>query len=348
MIFRPVLVDKILRLQKTQTRRPLKLYVEPESPWIITKAGQRRRRPVPSTIELEGARYLNPYRVGQVIPIQKGRGKPAVTHVAITAVDCERVGDITLQDARREGFRTTTEFRAYWARLYDQEWIRRELVDRASCFDARESVVDWILNARFEQRHADTLVWVVTFEPCERPARYMTRPTRTAGDYTTVKARSLTRGDDVDGAIVDDEFLERVVREARDREPARPVKRAPLPLPTDAELQALRDTLRVRYHGWEPEDVVADDPRMGTPGDVRAMRREMGLRGTDGLEPIPADERDRVLSFMVFREASIREIALAMDWSLGKTQRELGKRGRVEQLPGWLREKLDGETREAA
>lgn len=341
MIFRPVLVDRILKGHKTLTRRPLKPYVKPASPWIVTKGGQRRRRPIKETVEIDGVVYLKSYKTGNVIPIQKGRGKPAVTHVQVTDLRVERVGAITLRDARAEGFRTTDDFKVYWTRLYTDD------VDDAS---------DDELLAIFNQQHAATRVWVIAFTPCEPPVRYL----RPASGYTTVLASSLTAQDTHkapvidtnDGSVVEDldgpDGDERYTRNP----PPRAATIARLRPASQGERDALNGRLRTSYHGWEPEDVIADEPRYGTCGDVRAMRRAMGLRGTDGLDPIPPDELERVLAFMIFREASLREIMLAMDWSLGKTQRELSNRGRTVETPQWLREepakRSYGEGRRAA
>jgi hypothetical protein len=344
VIFRPVLVDKILKGSKTVTRRPLKRYVPPVSPWIVTKGGERRRRPIPSTIEIGGVTFLRPYKVGKVLPIQKGRGKPAVTHVRITGLRTERVGAITHLDARAEGFRTTGEFKAYWTRLYDRAWV--------AAMELADPLDDIQLVARFDARHAATVVWVIAFETCEPPARYLA-PT---SGYTTVLAGSLTAQDTDkravldtnDGAVVEDpnepDGNERYLRNP----PPRSATINRLRPASQGERDALLGRLRSSYHGWEPEDIVIDEPRYGTPGDVRQARREMGLRGTDGLDPIPPDELERVLAFMVFREASLREIMLAMDWSLGKTQRVLAARGRVEQLPAYLKPRDDGDGRRAA
>jgi hypothetical protein len=349
LIFKPQLVDKILKHQKTMTRQPLTPYSAPASPWIVTKGGQRRRRPIPRTVTIRGGVYRDQYRVGQVLPVQKMRGRKAVTHIEIVGLRHERLSAITHHDARGEGFRTTDDFKAHWVALNDAEWLAGMEADG-------DPLPPPLLTHRFDECHASTRVWVITFVICEAPPEYL-RPT---SGYTTVRAASLTAQDSTkravidtnDGAVVEDlgepDGDDRYLRNP----PPRAATIARLRPASQGERDALISRLRSSYHGWEPEDVIGDEPRYGSAGDVRAMRREMGLRGTDGLDPIPDDELERVLAFMIFREASLREIMLAMDWSLGKTQRELSKRGRTVETPQWLREEPAktsyGEGRRAA
>ncbi len=59
------------------------------------------------------------YVPGRVYAIQPGRGRKSVGQLTVTDVrEDERLGDLALRDARREGFRTTDEFRAYWTELH--------------------------------------------------------------------------------------------------------------------------------------------------------------------------------------------------------------------------------------
>ena len=87
MIFQPELVELILAGRKTQTRR------------------------------LAGINDCR-YQVGRDYAVQPGRGKKGVARVLVTAVRRETEGDISLADARAEGFKNRTEFRRYWTALY--------------------------------------------------------------------------------------------------------------------------------------------------------------------------------------------------------------------------------------
>ena len=172
MIFGPGLITEIIKRRKRMTRRPVR---QP----ALAKRGN-------------GTTYwTRPFVpvVGQLLPIQPGRGKHAVCHVKIAGVRRERAGDITYLDARREGFRTTDDFKAYWVRLHDRAWIRRELVERAGCYDGETSIVTWILLRRFDEQHADTPVWAIAFDVVEDPDLYMGRQGRE--DYTPNLARAI-------------------------------------------------------------------------------------------------------------------------------------------------------------
>lgn len=87
MIFRPELAKLIKQGKKTQTRR------------IATTKTCR-------------------YEAGKSYAVQPGRGKEAMCRITIMDVRMERLGDLSLKDAKREGFVTTAEFFAYWRGLH--------------------------------------------------------------------------------------------------------------------------------------------------------------------------------------------------------------------------------------
>lgn len=132
MIFRPELAKAILQRKKTQTRR------------LATAKTCR-------------------YRAGKSYAVQPGRGKTAVCRITITDVRLEALGEITLKDARKEGFVTTDEFRDYWASLY----------------------------GRFDP---DLMVWVLSFQfgdQTDTPRLLAARPGAPHGDYVSNPHLSL-------------------------------------------------------------------------------------------------------------------------------------------------------------
>lgn len=157
MIFQPELVKQILAGRKTMTRRPV-------------KDGETSCR----------------YRPGRVYAVQQGRGKAATTRITILGEPRqERLGDISLDDARREGFRTREEFREYWAGLYGSHDPER-------------------------------LVWVLSFakgDCTDRPHLLAARPGGPEGDYTSIPARAV-RGE---GEAVERRLLEREAQKSRER-----------------------------------------------------------------------------------------------------------------------------------
>jgi len=60
-----------------------------------------------------------PYKPGRSYAIQTGVGKTPVGRVEIVAVSPERLGDLTFESARAEGFRTREEFYSYWDNTYN-------------------------------------------------------------------------------------------------------------------------------------------------------------------------------------------------------------------------------------
>lgn len=129
-----------------------------------------------------------PMKVGHDYPVQVRRGRKldSLLRIKILARGKQRAGDITLAEARAEGQRTTADWKRAWVRRHDTQWTARD-----ELFDDGNDIVNDILLARFEERHADTLVWAIAFEPLVDAPRFMARPTRTSGDYVAVTARAI-------------------------------------------------------------------------------------------------------------------------------------------------------------
>lgn len=123
MIFRPELAEAILRFEKTATRR--RLSDNPRSPWYREKCG---------------------YKVGQVFTINPGRGVANVGRAKVRKVYKQALGDMTVLDAEKEGFRDREGHGArYWF------------------------VVAW----REINKHCMVLeqVWVIEFDLAREPAK---------------------------------------------------------------------------------------------------------------------------------------------------------------------------------
>lgn len=184
MIFKPQLARAVAAGRKTATRRPVK--------------GDQACR----------------YRIGHDYSIQPGRTKPGICRVKILDVQHQRAGDLTLADARAEGFRTTADFKAYWTRLYDSAWIDRHKVDLADALDL--GVVSFILCKRFDEQHADTPVWAITFEVQRDEPHYLASQLdiltgrSDAGEYTTNRSRAIDEAE-----VIDKPTQERYTRAAQ-------------------------------------------------------------------------------------------------------------------------------------
>lgn len=160
MIFKPELAKLVMQGRKSMTRRPV-------------KPGEKHCR----------------YQAGKSYALQPGRGKQAAGRLTILEVRREALGAISLADARREGFRTTQDFKDYWAAMYGR-------------FDALAEV------------------WVISFvkgEQTDEPRFLAARPGAPSGDYTTNRARAMRN----EGEAVSVKDQERFAKEGEERDKAR-------------------------------------------------------------------------------------------------------------------------------
>lgn len=72
---------------------------------------QTRRRVRPGETECR-------YRQGQSYAVQHDRQKPAAGRLVVVTVARQRLGDVTLRDAKAEGHRTRRDFLDFWAGLF--------------------------------------------------------------------------------------------------------------------------------------------------------------------------------------------------------------------------------------
>lgn len=155
MIFKQKLIDRIRDGAKTQTRRVLK----PEHVAEVERLRRQGKDPA-------GACR---YKVGRSYAIKPGRTSAGVARVTITAVCVERLGDITPDDAKREGFArkgigSTSMFFDYWRELHGE-------VDE------------------------DLLVFAISFAYGHDQLRLLSTPVPgRSGDYTTALGQTIDEG----------------------------------------------------------------------------------------------------------------------------------------------------------
>lgn len=152
MLFKPVLIDKILAGKKRQTRRPVK----DEDILLDGRVGKQKQH-----IEeyIEGTPIYNqPYidrvkwAVGNDYAVCPGHGKAGIWYaceplmmwvgkpdhypdakplrIRITRIRSEDVRNISAEDAVAEGFESTTEFLVTWMNFYDKPTLNT--LNRAS------------------------------------------------------------------------------------------------------------------------------------------------------------------------------------------------------------------------
>lgn len=121
-------------------------------------------------------------RVGERMPVNplsgKRRKRPAkptvqVAHITLTEIRLQRLGNIEFKDARAEGFQTTDEFKIAWASRG-----RR----------AATPILDETALELFDTKHADTLVWALSFDVVE--SRRLLRASASFDDYTDTPSRA--------------------------------------------------------------------------------------------------------------------------------------------------------------
>ncbi len=95
MIFKPVLLEKVVDGTKTVTRRPA------------------------NRMDADGNRVASHYNVGKIVKVQPGMGRVSVGSIRIVKMDLRRLDDITDADAKREGFTSRNGFIVYWSELYN-------------------------------------------------------------------------------------------------------------------------------------------------------------------------------------------------------------------------------------
>jgi hypothetical protein len=106
------------------------------------------------------------YERGQRKAIKVSRVAEAACHILLTACHKERHGEVTYNDAVAMGFKTREQYKAYWVRLFDVGWVQRHepTINKPDGTSEREILPDGVLADRFDARHADNEVWVLTFE----------------------------------------------------------------------------------------------------------------------------------------------------------------------------------------
>jgi hypothetical protein len=209
MIFRPELAKKIAAGEKTMTRRPV-------------KDGEKDCR----------------YKPNRVYAVQPGRGRPANSQITVTEVREERLGDLSLRDAKREGFRTTQAFVDYWSALYGH-------------YDAEQ------------------LVWVISFvkgDATDTPRLLAARPGGPGGDYTANPARAAKGEPEAVSASLQEKFSQR----AREQHTA--TKRGDWREQRDRLMAVVRE---IRAHAVDPKaagnlrgierQIASLDRKMSTP-----------------------------------------------------------------------------------
>jgi hypothetical protein len=204
LIFSKQLTQQILAGTKTETRRLVK------GDGTVTLARRRGQTVV--------RRPFEP-KVGKSYAVQPGRGKPELFRIVCTSRRRELLGTLDHAAAVAEGFpRGVAAFAIYWLSLYEPAWPALERVFCPTCtLDAdypadelppcpmcdgeseiriRPTPTDEEAVARFNERWADRMVWVIGFQvdPSSRTRLLLEhRGGELRGDYTTSSQQTMSQ-----------------------------------------------------------------------------------------------------------------------------------------------------------
>lgn len=140
-----------------------------------------------------------PMKVGHEYPVKVGASEPVVCRVRILEAQTRPVGTIVLREARQAGHRSVTAFKAAWVLRHDERWL-----------DRQPTVPDApTLAARFNARHAGTLVQVVVLGVLHDEPRYLASQYdilhghTDRGEFTTRRGKAIDELEVVDEATAD-------------------------------------------------------------------------------------------------------------------------------------------------
>lgn len=223
--------------------------------------------------------------------VQSKRTMAAACRVTVDKIRRSTVGELTFPEARAAGHPNVELAQAAWQDAHGLETL-----------DPDQGV--WIIEFTVDRQRRP--VYLAAYSPML---------------YTTDPSRALRTGEVLE-ETPDSTEIEAITRAARERMPVGEPKAKPPAEPglIDRVEQVLRDELEQRFRGEHPDDIAALAPHQGTPGDVRARRRAMGRRAVDGLFPVPDDQVDELVQSMADEGCSVRDVALALDCSVGKAQ----------------------------
>jgi hypothetical protein len=168
------------------------LIVPPRKARLIMRGDTQHRRLTPLAA-----------KVGHDIPITPGQGKAPLGRARIVAAMEQRLGDISYQEARAEGHRTTDDFKAQWVADNDRGWIGTNDLDDAA------------LIARFDRRWANTIVQVLELHPVADEPRYLASQADILNGRTNDGEYVLARGRAIDDLeVIDDATADRYAKAA--------------------------------------------------------------------------------------------------------------------------------------
>jgi hypothetical protein len=140
-----------------------------------------------------------PLKAGREYPVYQARHQPALCRVAILTSTVQPAGPISLRDARREGHRSVTAAKSDWVRRHDAKWIAAQL----------GKPDEPTLAARFDQRHAQRIIQLVTLSVVRDEPRFLASQfdilhgKTSRGEYTTQRGKAIDELEVVPDAVAE-------------------------------------------------------------------------------------------------------------------------------------------------
>lgn len=235
---------------------------------------------------------VEPLHRGRSYAIVERPGQRSVCKVRVNDLALERIRDMSEAELAAEGFRTLDD----WLNFMTFTTLR--------------------LTSR-DELDTSLHVWVAQFE---LDVREMPLMLARQSQYGYTDKPSLAMRDEM--PVLDDvnENTRRRWQKLQGEEGRKEIVTRPAltPISIETELHKL-----VRGRSGDPEDVAASIqfrfPDV-TPGEIRKVRREMGLRAIDGLDQFTEEETERMVDAMFAggQVPSVRDLARVLDSSTTK------------------------------
>lgn len=244
---------------------------------------------------------VEPLHRGRTYAVVERPGQRSVCKVRILDLALERIRDMAETELQAEGFKTLDD----WL-----NWMAFTTLRLTSRDDLDTSLHVWVATFELDAREMPLMLARQSqYGYTDKPSLAMREEMPILDDVSENARRRWQR---LDGQATREDVV---------------TKPALTPHSLDTELHKL-----VRGRTGDPEDVAAAIawrfPDI-TPGEVRKVRREMGLRAIDGLEPLTDEQTEAMVTAMFAggQVPSVRDLARVLDSSTTKANLVIRERG---------------------
>lgn len=243
---------------------------------------------------------VEPLHRGRSYAVARRSGQPAACKVIVADQLLERIRDLGPDDLGAEGFASIEDWR---------NWLAFVVLGLTSAAELDTDLHVWVIQFELDLvEHPLMLARQSQYGYTDKPSLALHEEMPVLDDVRETARRRWQRmqGEQAGGEVVTKPALELT--------------------PLELELRRL-----VNGRSGDPEDVAAGIhgrfPDV-TPGEVRKIRRELGLRAIDGLEPFTEEETERMLTAMFAAGIpSVRDVCRVLDCSTTTARLVIKDRG---------------------